>query len=722
MQANNTHSIIHLTGTNTSLVINATTHYTPSIIYWGPVLSNEASLNALIPLQERPVAQASLDQEPPLSLLPESSWGFHGAPGLQGQRARKDWLSQLTLEKIESINNGVSLHCIDKVAKLQWKLLLSLDPDTDVVAMRSMVTNLGSSAYQVQQLVNTLPLAPHCSQLMSFGGRWCREYKDERHALQQHAFVRENRAGRTSHHHFPGLMVGTEGFNEQQGDVYGFHLACSGNHQLRAERLFDGRQYLQMGELLCAGEVELQTNESYQTPWLYACFSNTGLQGISDAFHQCARKLTVFPDPQKQRPVHLNTWEALYFNHSPKRLTEMITAAADIGVERFIIDDGWFIGRDTERTAVGDWHVDERKYPEGLKPIIEQVHQQGMEFGLWFEPEMISPDSELYRKHPDWALKITEREQPLGRYQHVLNLNNPDAYRYIYERLDHFLSTYAIDYIKWDMNRDLVQAADKGMASYHHQTLAVHRLLDELRKAHPTVEIENCCSGGARANFEMLKYTQRIWTSDCNDALERQMIQRNFSYFFPPEIMGAHIGPARSHTTGRQHNLAFRSLTAFFGHLGLELDVTTLSATEKESVAHYMQLHKHHRHLLHKGRTIRLDYPDKGALAHGIVAEDRAEALFCYVQLTMPTGSVPAPLKLAGLKPLSAYHLQLLNSPYDKNNRGEDTLPYSMKSMPNTLLEGLSVSGELLQNVGIQLPAIYPESALLIDLKEIKQD
>ena len=234
----------------------------------------------------------------------------------------------------------------------------------------------------------------------------------------------------------------------------------------------------------------------------------------------------------------------------------------------FIIDDGWFEGRNDDTSSLGDWSLDRSKYPDGLEPVIDHVNQQGMEFGIWIEPEMVNEDSNLYRLHPEWVLTTKGYPTPKGRNQWVLNLQNQECFDYLYGCFDQLLSTYNIGYIKWDMNREIVQPTHDEKSAVHGQTHALYRLLDKLVLAHPKVEFESCSSGGGRIDYEILQRTCRFWASDCNDALERQTIQKNMSVFFPPEVMGAHIGPQDSHTTRRHHNINLRGVTALFGHMG----------------------------------------------------------------------------------------------------------------------------------------------------------
>jgi alpha-galactosidase len=658
------------------------------------------------------VPQAGLDFVVPMTLVPAEAAGFTGSPGLAGHRGGLGWSPLPSYVRHAATDTTLSVECADPIAGLALDVELELHPDTDVLRLGLRVTNTGDTAYQLDRLAGTLPLPAAAEEVLSFTGRWCKEWQPQRHRLGAAALVQENRRGRTSHDNPPGLIAGTPGFGERHGEVYGVQVAWSGNHALRVERLATGRAYVQGGELLLPGEVTLAPGEAYDTPWLYAAYSPDGLAGLTASFHGFLRLRPGHPG-DRSRPVIVNTWEAVYFDHDPVRLRALADAAATVGAERFVLDDGWFPGRDHDRAGLGDWFVDEKKYPEGLGPLIDHVRGLGLEFGLWVEPEMVNPDSELFRAHPDWVLAVPGYTPVQGRYQLVLDLANPDVSAYLLERLDALLTEYAISYFKWDMNRDLVQAGRRpdGRAGVHAQTFAYYALLEQLRQRHPGVEIESCSSGGARADLAVLEHTQRIWTSDCNDALERQLIQRGFSYFLPPELMGAHIGPPRSHTTARVHDLGFRAATALFGHLGIEWDLTTASPAERAVIADVIALYKQVRPLLHSGLTVRLDHPDPAGVAHGVVAADGSAALFCYAQVAASATITPLPLHITGLDPDRRYAVRWLRL-------GEDGLG-PMKAPPPWLAEGVALTGRQLAAHGIALPVLHPEHAMLLEFAAV---
>jgi Alpha-galactosidase len=395
---------------------------------------------------------------------------------------------------------------------------------------------------------------------------------------------------------------------------------------------------------------------------------------------------------------------------------QMAEEAAALGVERFIIDDGWFKGRNDDHAALGDWYLDEKKYPQGLTPVIDRVKALGMQFGIWVEPEMINPDSDLFRAHPEWVLALPGYKLLTGRHQLVLNLNIPQAFDYLLERMSWLLGEHQIDYVKWDMNRELVQPGHQGLAAADAQTRQFYLLLDTLRARFPRVEFESCSSGGGRIDYEVLTRCHRFWASDNNDALERNTIQRGMSYFFPPEVMGAHIGNRHCHATFRQHSIEFRGLTALFGHMGLELDPVSADAREREGYRHYAALYKQWRGLIHSGTQWRVGSPDATTQVQGIVSEDQAQALWLVSQLAMPDYSLLAPLRIPGLEAGARYSVTLLDHP-NIQLTGEGG--HTMRKLPGWMMTPQTFSGEWLMKAGITLPVLDPESAILIGLERV---
>ncbi|MFE9201238.1 alpha-galactosidase [Micromonospora sp. NPDC007230] len=703
--------VVHLRGGAVSIVIDASGPGLPVLRYWGPELSEADARSVGLGFGEA-LPVNSPDPVVPLAMLPEAATGHMGRPGLRGHRTGTCWSSAFALTDVAVTAGTSRFTAVDHRADLELVTEVELGP-SGLVRVRHELTNRGATAYVLEGLEVALPVPPHADELLDFTGRWARERHPQRRAFDRGAWVRESRHGRTGHDATIGLVAGTRGFGFRSGEVWGIHVAWSGNHLTYAQRLPDGRSTLGGGELLLSGEVILAAGEAYRSPWIYAAYSPAGLDGLSAVFHRWLRSRPQHPVPDRPRPVVLNTWEAVYFDHDHARLRALAEAAADVGVERFVLDDGWFAGRRHSSAGLGDWFVDPDVWPDGLGPLIDHVEALGMEFGLWVEPEMINPDSDLFRSHPDWVLGPAPGVLPVTiRRQQVLNLAHPAAYRYILDRLDSLLRDHNIRYLKWDHNRDLVDAGQDGLASVHDQTLAVYRLLAELRRRHPGVEIESCSSGGARIDLQMLEYTDRVWASDCNDALERQAIQRWTGLFLPPELIGSHVGPSRSHTTSRTHDLSFRLATAIFGHLGLEWDVSTATDEERRQLRRAIATYRGLRPLLHGGAVVRVDHPDPSAWVHGVVSADRSAAVFAYVQLATSVDAVPAPWRMPGLDPDRSYRVTLLDQIGPPATAG--------RSDPAWFESGsVDVGGRVLGVLGLPPPLLAPEQAVLVRLDAV---
>ncbi|MCE0495680.1 alpha-galactosidase [Vibrio salinus] len=697
--------MVELSGKNSQLIIK--TGDAPEIMYWGKKLRHYSDdYNVTL---SRPVPYGRLDADVPLTLSPELGRGVFSSPGIEGHRHGHHWAPVFITQGVVHGDGQLTIASTDELAGLALNTELTID-ENDVVRIRHTLKNTGDTHYQVNRLACTLPLPARAAELMTFYGRWLHEFQTDRQSLRQGGYQQENRRGRTSHEHYPALVVGTPAFNELQGEVWGFHFAWSGNHRMRVDVKADGRRFLQAEVIYFPGEMSLAPGESLTTPWLYATYSASGLNTMSHQFHEHVRHTILDREfAATPRKIHLNTWEGIYFAHNPEYIMSMATEAAKMGVERFIIDDGWFKGRHDDTAALGDWFLDDEKYPDGIKPVISHVKQLGMEFGLWFEPEMINKDSDLYRHHPDWLLAVPGYDQPTGRHQYVIDLQNPEAFHYLYNRLEHFLSEYEIDYIKWDMNREIVQPAHQSVASGYKQTQCFYQLLDKVKARFPQLEIESCAAGGGRIDYEVLKRTQRFWTSDNNDALERQAIQRGMSYFFPPEVMGCHIGAAHCHSTRRQHSIEFRGITALFGHMGIELDPVSVSDDERNGFARYIKLHKTLRPVLHSGDTLRLPTDDDAHLAHAVISKDKSDAIVMIAQLTMPTHALSGHLKIPGLKQDALYTISVIDAPANLEGIVNYQPPWIHSDCP--------VSGEWLQESGLSMPLLDPETALLIHIR-----
>jgi alpha-galactosidase len=655
----------------------------------------------------------------PCPLLPEHGDGWFGRPGLSGHRlgdgggpaAGLDWSPLFRPTRLEHGDGWARIEVAD--AGLRLVTEVEAVPG-GAIRTRHTLTNAAGRPYVVDGLEVVFPLPARVGEVLDFTGRPTAERIPQRHRLGDGLWLREGRRGHTGHDSPTVLAAGVRGFTFGGGEVYGLHVAWSGNTVHRVERVPSGldmaagavgpRERIRPGvttigggELLLPGEIVLAEGESYATPWVYLAATACGLDGLAAQFHGYLRSRPAHPD--SARPVTLNVWEAVYFDHDFGRLAALADLAAGIGVERYVLDDGWFRGRRNDRAGLGDWWVDEDVWPGGLHRLADYVRGHRMQFGLWIEPEMVSPDSDLYRAHPEWILAAGGRVPPLQRHQFVLDLTREDVAAYLLGRISALLSEYPIDYVKWDCNRDVIDAgsgARAGAPAAHRQAAAVYALLDELRRRYPAVEWESCAAGGGRIDLAMLDRVQRVWTSDMTDALARQRIQRWTGQLVPPEYLGAHVSAPFSHQTGRYMPLSLRCATALFGHFGVEWDITAAGPGELAELGEWIGLYKRHRSLIGSGRVVRLDTPDDTAWMHGVVAPDGSAALMSYVQLDEPVSDQPAALRVPGLDLRRRYRVR-------------DVTPGERPSRRDGLADGVEASGAALAGIGL---AVAPQRTL----------
>ncbi|GAA3509261.1 alpha-galactosidase [Georgenia daeguensis] len=711
--------IHHLRAGGTAVVLDCTGGHLPRVLHWGRDLGDlgPAALAELRRASEPPLVSGQADVAVPLSLLPEHSAGWLGTPGLAGHRDGRDFstafeVTSLGVEEVDGdpvVHSRVTVAAEDAVAGLRLGIVLEL-LHAGVLRMRADVTNAAPGTFDLAALDLALPVPSEAAEILDLTGRHLRERAQQRHAFTLGTHLRESRRAR-GHDASLVMAAGERGFGWRSGELRAVHVAWSGNTRTYAERTNLGTSLLAGGELLLPGEVRLAEGESYAGPWVYASHGS-GLDEMSGRFH---RFLRARPEhPRSPRPVLVNVWEAVYFDHDLDRLKALAERAAAVGVERYVLDDGWFASRRDDTRGLGDWYVSPDVWPHGLHPIVDHVHGLGMQFGLWFEPEMVNPDSELYRAHPEWIFSAGGRLPVPARHQQVLDLANPGAYAHVRDHMMAVLDEYAIDYIKWDYNRDLVEPGHQatGRAGVHEQTRAVYRLIDEIRAAHLHLEIESCAGGGGRADLGILARTDRVWTSDCIDPLERQQIEAGAGLLLPPELLGSHIASPVSHTTGRAHTLDMRAGTAFFSHLGIEWDLTSATPDELGRVRAWVAAHKAHRDLLHSGTVVHADRPDDSLWVHGTVAQDGGEAVFALVQLRTSVISPPGPVRLPGLDPASTYRVApLVPGDGPGGHLGAPPTPWW-----DALVE---LPGSVLAAVGVQAPALKPEQLVLLHLTRL---
>ena len=665
---------VHLRAEGLSAVLDLLGGRLPAIVHWGHDLGDltSADVAELVRSGVHPIVANVVDEPVRVGLLPEHHTGWVGRPGISGSRRGRDWSPRFTTTALrvngDEVKAGASqaslltlgssaleVGATDDVAGLALTLRIELTAG-GVLRSQATLTNSAADDYQLDDLVLAYPVPPVARELLDLAGHWGRERVPQRRAFTVGVHLREGRKGRTGADAVTVLHAGVPGFGFGHGETWGVHVGWSGNHTHYAERSFTGEQLLGGGELLLPGEIVLARGESYTSPWLYGSCGD-GLDEVARRFHRYLRSRPSHPSAQ--RPVTINVWEAVYFNHELQPLLDLAEKAAEIGVERYVLDDGWFGSRRDDFSGLGDWTVSTDVWPDGLHPLVNRVTELGMQFGLWFEPEMVNLDSDVARAHPEWVLATGDRIPVPSRHQQVINLGLPDCYAYIRDAILAILAEYDISYVKWDHNRDLIDAgtAPSGRPGVHAQTEAVYRLMDEIRAAHPGLEIESCSSGGGRVDLGILQRTDRVWVSDCIDPHERQLMMRWTQQLIPPELLGSHIASGTSHTTGRTHELNFRAATAVFGHLGIEWDLRRATPEELAELTEWIEFYKANRSLLLGGDLVRIDFPDAALTAFGVVAPDQSRAIYSFTAVDAYDTVLLGRLRFPGLDPLRRYRV-----------------------------------------------------------------
>ncbi|WP_310603921.1 alpha-galactosidase [Anaerosporobacter sp.] len=552
----------------------------------------------------------------------------------------------------------------DWLYSVELKLIYTVLPSCDVITRRTVITNKGTESIQLNRIMSMQLDLPESDYYMeTFDGAWTRERHVNRKKLESGLYVNESTTGSSSNRHNPLILLTKENCTENAGSCYGINLIYSGNHYEAVEVTPYEKIRIMTGINPYQFEWELGQDETFFTPEAVLTYSHKGRQGVSSQFATFVNQYIVPKQWQgTERPVLINNWEATYFDFTEKKLLKLAKEAASLGVELFVLDDGWFGKRESDTSSLGDWFVNEKKLGGSLNQLAAKINNLGMKFGLWIEPEMISENSELYRKHPDWAVRIPKREDYIGRNQYVLDLTREEVRDTVVQMILNVLHGANIEYVKWDMNRHLSDAYSASLGKrqgefYHRYILGVYDMMERITKACPKILFESCSAGGNRFDLGMLYYMPQIWTSDDTDANERVEIQEGTSYGYPLSTMGAHVSAVPNHQTLRNIGLENRFHIACFGVLGYELDVTKLSTADKRIVKNQIAFYKEHRKLFQYG-NFKGERMHNGNIIWQVVSEDKKEAIvMCYQRLQRANSSSDV-LKVKGLDADSLYHVQ----------------------------------------------------------------
>lgn len=704
-------NIFHLQAKDSSYIMEIATTGHLLHLYWGKKISNELNLKSLLPeelrkehLQSETANNFSLDNIPreypayghtdfrqpayEIELVDGST--VSNLKYLSHQiKKGKDKLEGLPATYVENKKEAESLIIIlfDEKAKLKVELKYTVFRDYNVITRSARLINESEKDINIKRAFSAgVDFADSNYDLITSSGHWSRENHLNRSTLVPGVQSVESTRGASSAQHNPFLVLASPEATENRGEVYGFSLVYSGNfwagvqvNTFEQTRALIGINHFDFNWLLESGE-------DFQTPEAVLVYSDQGLNKMSQTYHELYRERLVRGEYRdKVRPILINNWEATYFDFDGEKILEIAKAGKELGLELFVLDDGWFGNRNDDTTSLGDWFVDKSKLPCGLDSLVKKVNEIGLKFGLWFEPEMVSPESKLYKEHPDWCIHVKDRNRSQARSQLVLDLSRQEVRKKVLRMLTDILESTNISYVKWDMNRNMTEIGSAELSAKrqrelpHRYILGLYEMLETLREKFPEILFESCASGGGRFDPGMLYYMPQTWTSDNTDAVERLKIQYGTSLIYPLSAIGAHVSAVPNHQVGRKTPLKTRGDVAYFGNFGYELDLTKLTDREKEIVKNQVEFYKKERELIQKGNFYRLISPFEGNndTAWMVVSEEQDEALVGFYKVLAEPNAPYRRLKLKGLKKDGIYKI----NNRDKNFGG-DELMYAGLNLP----------------------------------------
>lgn len=684
---------IHLQTDNTSYVIRLYPTGHVGHVYYGPRLEQQVVKNTLAPKFDIEVGGQVIYEESDktfnlnLAFLEVSTYGkgdFRD-PMLHFRLADGSRLTDFKYKEHEitsgkprfpgmpetRIGNDSDIQTLrltvsDSVQGLETDLFYTVFPAIDVITRRAVIRNLDLQDITIEKALSfNLDLLNHDYELISLDGAWIRERNITSRKLEKGIYKLDSKKGVSSSDHNPFIVVKAANTDETMGNCYGFSLIYSGNFEATAEISPHDLVRVMMGINSFDFYWPLAKRGEFVTPEAVLSFSASGLNRLSQNYHELINKHLIKPDWQeKERPVLLNNWEATYFDFNEHKLMRLARQAKKMGIELFVLDDGWFGKRNDDTSSLGDWHVNRRKLPSGLDGLAKKLHRVGLDFGIWVEPEMVNPDSDLFRNHPDWAISHPLIAPSLGRNQLILDLTNPEVRDHLVKVLSDLFDSANIVYCKWDMNRNFsdlysryLPKAEQG-TFFHRYTLGLYDILELITNEFPEILFEGCASGGNRFDMGILYYMPQIWTSDDTDGYERTKIQYGTSYAYPQASMGAHVSHTPNQQTIRKTPLETRFNTAAFGLLGYELDLTRLTAYEKKVIKKQIAFYKEHRKLFQFGKLFRLKNPFLGGdVSLMVVSKDGSEAILSITEGLSRPNQGPEILPVYGLDPDRNYHV-----------------------------------------------------------------
>ncbi len=585
---------------------------------------------------------------------------YKGKPAIKGLPA--------TYVNTEDEADTLELLCTDCLTGAEITLVYAVFNNLDAITRSVRVKNTSDKAFDIERIHSTAVDLPDMDfEMLHLQGRWAKERTLVKRHLEFGLQGIHSKRGTSSHQHNPFIALARDGYTEESGEVYGFSLVYSSNFAVEIEVDFFRTSRVLMGINPETFGWHLEPGEEFVSPEAVMVYSNAGVGAMSRTYHKLYRyNLCRGKWKTAKRPIVINNWEATYFDFDDDKLVEIAKEATKLGIEMLVMDDGWFGVRNYDECSLGDWYVNENKLKGGLKALVDQVNAEGLKFGLWFEPEMISPDSDLYRAHPDWCLKIEGREMSIGRNQYVLDMSRQDVRDNIFAQMSKVLNSANIEYVKWDFNRNLTEVhsallpPERQKEVFHRYVLGVYELMERIITAFPNLLLENCAGGGGRFDPGMLYYSPQIWTSDDTDAMERLEIQYGTSLVYPLSTMSAHVSAVPNHQTGRVTSFKTRGDVAMSGSFGYELDLTKLTDEERALVREQVAAYHKYYDIIQNGDYYRLINPteSKGTMlcasAWESVSQDKNEVLLTYVVVRTAVG-ISRYIRLRGLDPDKIY-------------------------------------------------------------------
>lgn len=706
--------IFHLKTETMSYVINILETGHLAHLYWGKPIRKVDNLSRLICRGDAPLEPVLAGTETKISLdLISQEYPAYGntdfrKPAYQvkdeeGYRISsllydhheiipgKESLAGLPATYVEKEDEAETLKIYLKDPQLGLKAVLfyTIFKEFNALTRSVLFINEGKEDLKLLRALSASVDFTHADfELLQLSGAWARERYLKRRPLMEGIQSVDSTRGASSPYHNPFVALVDPDTTEDRGEVYGFNLVYSGNFLAEVEVNHYQKTRLLMGINPFDFSWLLKSGESFQTPEVVMVYSDQGLNKMSQIYHRLYRKRLARGEYRdKPRPILINNWEATYFDFNTEKILELAREAKDLGIELFVLDDGWFGKRNDDTSSLGDWYVNREKLPGGLAYLGKEINKLGLKFGLWFEPEMVSPDSDLYRQHPDWALHVPGRESSLGRNQLILDFSRDDVCQYIIDSISNILEEAPIEYVKWDMNRNMTEIGsallppERQQETAHRYILGLYKVLEEITGRCPHVLFESCASGGGRFDPGMLYYMPQTWTSDNTDAVERLKIQYGTSLVYPLVSMGAHVSAVPNHQVGRITPLKMRGEVAFFGNFGYELDLTQLSTEEKEIVKRQVKEYKELRQLIQQGDFYRLKDPFSGNVtAWQVVAPDKERSFFGFYRVLARANQAEGLIRLKGLNPRFDYRLK----GYDGIYGGDELMNIGIKPLRKT--------------------------------------